>query len=326
MHASANRLPTLIRCTVLRRRKYSSIMPHQSLPCYKCKEAAHADLLHCAQARETQVNHAKAAIAMLTTTHELYKRSSQRANRLIYHIGALLAREHLAAEDVDTAQKLLHSIAGERAVVALPCLGPALPWPCPVRLLWPCPVMMRYPALPCPGFHGPGFHGPALPCPALPCGVMVVCSPIHARKVLVSAPVHVFWVSLMQQRMQQCFAGQAAVIPLPPAMMYLPLIHPYLYPSTHLNICLLAPCNDVSPTHSSTHMSATAFILCSFTRSLIHSCIQPFSLLQLLQVLFMHCACGQLHLQCVTVLRFLYRGVQERAVGGAIGSRTAGVA
>ena len=73
-------------------------------------------------------------------------------------------------------------------------------------------------------------------------------------------------------------------------------------------------------------MSATAFILCSFTRSLIHSCIQPFSLLQLLQVLFMHCACGQLHLQCVTVLRFLYRGVQERAVGGAIGSRTAGVA
>ena len=177
MHASANRLPTLIRCIVLRRRKYSSIMPHQSLPCYKCKEAAHADLLHCAQARETQVNHAKAAIAMLTTTHELYKRSSQRANRLIYHIGALLAREHLAAEDVDTAQKLLHSIAGERAVVALPCLGPALPWPCPVRLLWPCPVMMRYPALPCPGFHGPALPCPALPCPALAClAVSWVCA------------------------------------------------------------------------------------------------------------------------------------------------------
>ncbi|KAL0042524.1 hypothetical protein WJX79_002345 [Trebouxia sp. C0005] len=64
------------------------------------------------EAQEVQVHHAKAGIAMLTTAHELYKRGSQRANRLIYHIGALLAREHLAAEDVDTAQKLLHSIAG----------------------------------------------------------------------------------------------------------------------------------------------------------------------------------------------------------------------
>ncbi len=87
--------------------------------------SAQADPLHCAQAQEVQQHHAKAAIAMLTTAHELYKRGSQRANRLIYHIGALLAREHLAAEDVDTAQKLLHSIAGEPAVVVMPCLGPA---------------------------------------------------------------------------------------------------------------------------------------------------------------------------------------------------------
>ncbi len=72
------------------------------------------------------MHHAKAAIAMLTTAHELYKRGSQRANRLIYHIGALLAREHLATEDVDSAQKLLHSIAGEPAVVVLPCHGLAL--------------------------------------------------------------------------------------------------------------------------------------------------------------------------------------------------------
>lgn len=64
------------------------------------------------EVQEVQVNHAKAGIAMLTTAHELYKRGSQRANRLIYHIGALLAREHLAVGDVDTAQKLLHSIAG----------------------------------------------------------------------------------------------------------------------------------------------------------------------------------------------------------------------
>ncbi|DBA90115.1 TPA: hypothetical protein ACH3X1_003431 [Trebouxia sp. C0004] len=63
------------------------------------------------EAQEAHVHHAKAAIAMLTTAHELFKRGSQRANRLIYYIGALLAREHLAAEEVDTAQKLLHSIA-----------------------------------------------------------------------------------------------------------------------------------------------------------------------------------------------------------------------
>jgi hypothetical protein len=102
--------------------------PCQSSHCCacKCNQAAQADLLHCAQAQELQVHHAKAAIAMLTTAHELYKRGSQRANRLIYHIGALLAREHLATEDVDTAQKLLHSIAGEPAVVVLPCHGLAL--------------------------------------------------------------------------------------------------------------------------------------------------------------------------------------------------------
>ena len=64
------------------------------------------------------MNHAKAAISMLTAAHELYKRGSQRANRLIYHIGALLAREHLATQDVDTAHKLLQSVAG------MPCLKP----------------------------------------------------------------------------------------------------------------------------------------------------------------------------------------------------------
>ena len=115
---------------------------------------------------------------MLTTAHELYKRGSQRANRLIYHIGALLAREHLAVGDVDTAQKLLHSIAGEPAVVALPC--PALPWPCPVRPLWPCPVMtLPSPALPwlswpCPAlaFMALPCHDAAMRCPALPCSVV----------------------------------------------------------------------------------------------------------------------------------------------------------
>ena len=49
---------------------------------------------------------------MLTTAHELYKKGSQHANRLIYRIGSLLAHEHLASEDVDGAQRLLESVAG----------------------------------------------------------------------------------------------------------------------------------------------------------------------------------------------------------------------
>ena len=49
---------------------------------------------------------------MLTTAHELYKKGSQRAHRLMYHIGALLARERLACEDVESAHKLLESVAG----------------------------------------------------------------------------------------------------------------------------------------------------------------------------------------------------------------------
>lgn len=58
------------------------------------------------------MNHGKVAITMLTTAHELYKKGSQQANRLMYHIGALLARERLACEDVESAQKLLESVAG----------------------------------------------------------------------------------------------------------------------------------------------------------------------------------------------------------------------
>jgi len=68
-----------------------------------------------------QVSHGKAAIAMLTTAHELYKAGSQGAKRLMYHIGALLARERLAFEDVDSAHRLLDSVAG-CAVHALPAL------------------------------------------------------------------------------------------------------------------------------------------------------------------------------------------------------------
>lgn len=60
------------------------------------------------------MDHGKAAISMLTTAHELYKGGSQGAARLMYHIGALLARERLACEDVDSAHRLLKSVAGWR--------------------------------------------------------------------------------------------------------------------------------------------------------------------------------------------------------------------
>lgn len=53
---------------------------------------------------------------MLTAAHELYKGAPQRTSRLTYHIGVLMAREHLAAEDADTAHRLLESVAG-----AQPC-------------------------------------------------------------------------------------------------------------------------------------------------------------------------------------------------------------
>lgn len=63
------------------------------------------------------MNHGKAAIAMLTTAHELYKKGSQPADRLMHHIGGLLARERLACEDVGAAHRLLQSVAGGHSSV-----------------------------------------------------------------------------------------------------------------------------------------------------------------------------------------------------------------
>ena len=70
------------------------------------------------------MEHAKAAIAMLTTAHELYKKGSQRAHRLLYQIGAMLAREHLASDDVGSASKLLQSVAGLRNCITYHCTAP----------------------------------------------------------------------------------------------------------------------------------------------------------------------------------------------------------
>lgn len=69
------------------------------------------------QEQQLQLSPAKAAIQMLTTAHELYKKSTQTASRLLYHIGGLMAREHLATEDIDSAKTLLESIAGTNMVL-----------------------------------------------------------------------------------------------------------------------------------------------------------------------------------------------------------------
>ena len=63
--------------------------------------------------------HAKVAISLLTAAHELIKASGQQSTRLLHHLGALMAREHLAAEDVGNATRLLESVAGQHNTNAL---------------------------------------------------------------------------------------------------------------------------------------------------------------------------------------------------------------
>ncbi|KAK9807487.1 hypothetical protein WJX72_000478 [[Myrmecia] bisecta] len=71
-----------------------------------------AEFVQHLEVSEAQVNHAQVAIQTLSTAHELYKRGPLRAGRLIYHIGALMAREHLVADDTANARRLLESVAG----------------------------------------------------------------------------------------------------------------------------------------------------------------------------------------------------------------------
>ena len=186
--------------------------------------------------------------------------------------------------------------------MALPCHRPALPWPCPVRLAWPCPVIM----LPCHVLPWRPWPCPALPCPALCCCVMVVHSQIRSRKVWCLHRICAYYLGVHD-------AAEGTAVPCrsgccqPPAPCHdmSPLMHPLTYPSTHLTICPLAPCDDMSPLIH----PPTPSMYPSFAHSTIHSFIQPFSLLQLLQLLSMCRACGQLHVQCVTVVCFLYRGI-----------------
>ena len=80
------------------------------------------------QAQETQIPHAKVAISLLTAAHELIKGSGQQSTRLLHHLGALMAREHLAAEDVGNAARLLESVAGQHGITAM---APAHKFCCP---------------------------------------------------------------------------------------------------------------------------------------------------------------------------------------------------
>ncbi len=52
------------------------------------------------------------ALERLRAAHDVYSRGGPRSLRLAYHIGALMAREHLVADDPASARKLLDSVAG----------------------------------------------------------------------------------------------------------------------------------------------------------------------------------------------------------------------
>jgi len=58
------------------------------------------------------VNHPQLTIDLLNTAHEMFRAAPAAAGRQIYHIGSLLAREHLALGENATAQRLLQSVAG----------------------------------------------------------------------------------------------------------------------------------------------------------------------------------------------------------------------
>ena len=66
----------------------------------------------CAQAQEAGANHPQLTIELLNTAHEMFRAGPAPAGRQIYHIGSLLAREHLALGELATAQRLLQSVAG----------------------------------------------------------------------------------------------------------------------------------------------------------------------------------------------------------------------
>lgn len=52
------------------------------------------------------------ALERLRAAHEVYRRGGSRSMRLSYHIGALMAREQLVADDPASARRLLDSVAG----------------------------------------------------------------------------------------------------------------------------------------------------------------------------------------------------------------------
>jgi enoyl reductase-like protein len=63
--------------------------------------------------------HSAAALARLAQAHDLVARDGgSRQGRLAYHLAALMAREHLIADDAAAARRLLDSVAGAPAARA----------------------------------------------------------------------------------------------------------------------------------------------------------------------------------------------------------------
>ena len=67
------------------------------------------------QAQEAAANHPQLTIELLNTAHEMFRAGPAPAGRQIYHIGSLLAREHLALGELARVGVL----AGQRAVPAV---------------------------------------------------------------------------------------------------------------------------------------------------------------------------------------------------------------
>ena len=63
------------------------------------------------QTEEAEVSHTGLSLELLTTAHELYKRSNVQTGRLMQHLTAIMAHEHLVAGDAAHAKQLLESVA-----------------------------------------------------------------------------------------------------------------------------------------------------------------------------------------------------------------------
>ena len=90
--------------------------------------------------------------------------------------------------------------------MALPCHDAAMPCSALAFMALPCHDAV----MPCPAL---AFM--ALPCPVLLCHGCALTDQVQKRSGICIAFVLFFVVYMMQERVQQCLAGQAAAIPCP---------------------------------------------------------------------------------------------------------------